>query len=122
MDGAWKFAAKVARKAQAKAQTDGKDIRVARMSARKHSRYETENEGGNDEIRSSSTYVRRQRCCGSFEHDFAELKDFYFQRKVSNLSLRETELVVQEKKVEIGTKRVEMEMEMQDRAAACRTF
>jgi hypothetical protein len=111
-----KHAAEIARKAQVKAQKDGKDIRVASMSALKRSRDETENEGGDDEIRRSSTSARRQRCSGSFEHDFAELKDSYVQRKETNLSLRERELVVQEKKVEIEEKRVEMEMK--DRAAS----
>jgi hypothetical protein len=94
-----KRAAANARRAQVKGQTDGKDIREASITTLKLSRDETENEGGDDEIRLSSTSARRRRCTRRFEHDFAEHTDSYVQIKETNLSLRERELTVQEKKI-----------------------
>jgi hypothetical protein len=60
-DAHGKHAAKIARRALVKSQKDGKDIRVASMLVLKRSRDETENEGGDDEIRLSSTSARRRR-------------------------------------------------------------
>jgi hypothetical protein len=54
---------------------------VAIISALKRSRDDAKNEGGGDEIMLSSTSARRRRYSGSLEHDFAELKDSYVQRK-----------------------------------------
>jgi hypothetical protein len=111
-----KRATEVARKDQVKAQKDGKDIRVASMSALKRSRDEAESEGGDDEILRSLTYERRQRFSARSEHDFAELEDSYVQGKETNHSLPKRELVVQEKKVKIEEKRVEMEIQDRDTA------
>jgi hypothetical protein len=90
-----------ANKARIKAQAEGKDIRKASMSGMKRQREPSDEDREQNEIVPSSSSSRRRRSSGSFEDSFAELKDSFVENAETRLRLREEELMVESKRMEM---------------------